>query len=352
MTSNTKPSLRSPNMEAETPKKPNASWPLYLIGALFFVGVLGIAAWNIELPYLAYSAGPVSDASDSIVADGVEVYPPDGELLMLTVISQDVNVFEALIAGVDPTIDLVRKQAVRREGESDEEYRNRVLQQMDDSNFVSVAVALDYLGYDMVPTEVVINEVMEGVPAADVLEPGDTVISVNGTAITTVDDFAPALEGYAVGDTIEMEVGRGDETETVDVELAERDDGSGDPMIGIILGELTEPPFPLSIEAGDVGGPSAGMMHTIAIIDSLTPGELTHGRVIAGTGTIKMDGTVGNIGGIRQKVVGAEAAGAEYIMVPEGNYESALTAERKSIEIVPVTTLDDAIAFLEGLDAA
>jgi PDZ domain-containing protein len=94
------------------------------------------------------------------------------------------------------------------------------------------------------------------------------------------------------------------------------------------------------------------MMHAIAIIDSLTPGELTRGHVVAGTGTIQLDGTVGNIGGVRQKVVGAEAAGAEYILVPQGNYQSALTAERDHIEIVPVSTLDDAIAFLDGLQPA
>lgn len=120
-------------------------------------------------------------------------------------------------------------------------------------------------------------------------------------------------------------------------------------MIGIVLGELTEPPFPIEIEAGDVGGPSAGMMHAIAIIDFLTEGELTGGRVIAGTGTIDLEGNVGSIGGIRQKVVGAEAAGADVILVPERNYESALTADRESIEIVPVATLDDAVTYLEGL---
>jgi PDZ domain-containing protein len=105
------------------------------------------------------------------------------------------------------------------------------------------------------------------------------------------------------------------------------------------------------IESGDVGGPSAGMMHTIAIIDTLTEGELSHGRVIAGTGTIRLDGTVGNIGGVRQKVVAAEAAGAEVIMVPAGNYQAALTAERNSIEIIPIATLDEAISYLESLDA-
>ena len=143
----------------------------------------------------------------------------------------------------------------------------------------------------------------------------------------------------------------GDEVDLV-VELAERDDEPGVPMIGIILGELTEPPFPIEIRPGDVGGPSAGMMHAIAIVDSLTEGELTNGKVIAGTGTIDLDGNVGSIGGIRQKVVAAEAAGADVILVPEGNYESALTAERDDIDIVSIATLDEAIDYLEDLDRA
>jgi PDZ domain-containing protein len=319
---------------------------------LFVVGFSSVVAWNIELPYLAYSAGPVSDAADSVLVEDIDFYPPDGELLMLTVVTQDVNIFEAAIAGVDPTIDLVRKQAVRREGETDEEYRNRVLQQMDDSNFRSIAVALAHLGYELVPTEVVINELVEEVPAAAVLQLGDTVLTVNGRDIESVDDFPPALEGYEVGDIIDMTVQRAGSDVAVEIELAEREDEPGVPMIGIVLGELTEPPFPIEIRAGDVGGPSAGMMHTIAIVDSLTEGELTHGRVIAGTGTIDLDGNVGGIGGIRQKVVAAEAAGADYILVPEANYESALTAERDDIEIVPVATLDQAISFLETLDTA
>ncbi|HET9258725.1 MAG TPA: S16 family serine protease [Acidimicrobiia bacterium] len=335
-----------------TATEKSSSWPLYLIGAFFFVGVVSVVIWNVELPYLAYSAGPVSDASDSVVAEEVDVYPPEGELLMLTVVSQDVNVFEALLAGLDPTVDLVRKQAVRRAGESDEDYRNRVLQQMDDSNFRAVAVALRYLGYEMPVTDVVINEIVEGVPAAAVLSLDDSVRAVNGFPIDSVDDFAPALDGYAVGDVITVEVERGEETLVLEVELAEREEEPGQPMIGVVLGELTESPFPLSIEAGDIGGPSAGMMHTIAIIDTLTEGELTRGHVIAGTGTIQPDGTVGSIGGIRQKVVGAEAAGAEAILVPQANYENALTAEYDDIEIVPVATLDDAISYLESLDAA
>jgi Lon-like protease len=343
--------LASP-MEATQPQERSASWPLYLIGALLFVGFMTVIAWNVELPYLAYSPGPVSDAADTVVVEEVAFYPPEGELLMLTIVGQDVNVFEALIAGFDPTIDLVRREAVRREGETDQEYRNRVLQQMDDSNFRAITVALEHLGYEMQPSEVVINEIVDGVPAASVLELGDTVVSVEGTGIDSLDDFGPVLEGAEPGDVIGMTLARNGESVEVEVELAEREEEPGTPMIGIVLGQLTEAPFPISLEAGDVGGPSAGMMHAIAIIDALTEGELTKGRAIAGTGTIQLDGSVGSIGGIRQKVVGAEAAGAEYILVPEGNYESALTAERDDIEIVSVSTLDEAIAFLDTLEPA
>jgi len=333
-------------------KREPTPWPLILIGALFAVATLGVVAWNVELPYLAYSAGPVSDAADLVVAEGVEVYPPDGELLMLTVVSQDVNIFEAIIAGIDPNIDLVRRQAVRRADESDEEYRNRVLQQMDDSNFRSISVALDYLEIEMITTDIVINEIVEGVPAESVLQPGDSIKAINGSSVMQFADIAPLLEGTTVGEVLVMTIGRGDEILEVEVVLAEREDEPGAAMIGVILGELTESPFPLRIESGNVGGPSAGMMHTLAIIDSLTPGELTNGLVIAGTGTIRIDGTVGPIGGIRQKVVGAEAAGATHILVPEGNYESALTAESISIDIVAIGSIEDAINFLENLKAA
>jgi PDZ domain-containing protein len=339
-------------MSSETQNKKSASWPLYLIGGLFAAATLCVIAWNLELPYLAYSAGPVDDAADSVVVEEVDYYPPDGELLMLTVITQDVNLFEAMIAGFDPTVDLVRKQTVRREGETDEQYRNRVLQQMDDSNYRSIAVALDYLGYELLPADVVVNDILPDVPAAEVLELGDTLRSLNGTTVSSLEDVGPALDGFEIGDVIDVGVERSGEEVDLQVELAEREDEPGVPMIGIVLGQLTEPPFPIEIQAGDVGGPSAGMMHTIAIIDALTDGELTQGHVVAGTGTIDLEGNIGSIGGIRQKVVGAEAAGAEYILVPQNNYESALTAERDSIEIVPVATLDDAIAFLEGLNTA
>jgi PDZ domain-containing protein len=151
---------------------------------------------------------------------------------------------------------------------------------------------------------------------------------------------------------VDIGVTRDGTAQTLQIELAEREDSPGGAMIGITVGEISEPPFPVSIDAGDVGGPSAGMMHALAIIDTLTPGEMTKGHIIAGTGTIAYDTTVGPIGGIRQKVVGAEAAGAEYILVPEDNFEAAMTAPRETIEIVPIGDLQDAISFFDQLEEA
>lgn len=336
----------------EDQQQTTSSWPLYLAGFLLFGGLLSVILWNVELPYLAWSSGPVSDAADAIEVEGPEIFAPDGELLMLTVLSQDVNVFEALIAGVDPTIDLIAKEKVRPPDESDEDYRTRVLSQMDESQTRAITVALAELGYEMIPQDVIVNEIVVGLPADGVLELGDIVTSVNGMDVARATDVTAALEGHKPGDQITLGVVREGSEREVEVTLAARDDDPESPIIGIVLRELTEPPFPVAIEAGNVGGPSAGMMHALAIIDTLTPGQLTKGNVIAGTGTIQFDGTVGNIGGIRQKVPAAEAAGATVILVPAGNYEEALTAHRNGIEIVPIATLEEAVAYLEGLDQA
>lgn len=341
--------MTNPEPAPTTP--PSQKRPAATIAGLFLAGFLALIAWNVELPYLAYSAGPVSDVTSSIDADEVVVYPPSGELLMLTVISQEINIFEYLVAQFDPSIDLVKTQAVRHPGETVEQYRARSLQQMDDSNFRSIVTALEYLGYEMVPVEVSISGIVEGVPAADVLELGDVVVEVDGVEVSSGEAIRAELVGKAPGDSLSLLIRRDGEEMRVEVELGERPETPGSPMIGVELDELKATPFPVSIRSGNVGGPSAGMMHTLAIIDNLTEGDLTKGHVIAGTGTIFQDGNVGAIGGVRQKVVAAEAAGASHILVPVDNYEEALTAPRSRIEIVPVSNLQEALEFFDSLPA-
>ena len=326
-------------------------WVVALFAGLFVSAGLAIGAWSVELPYLAFSPGPVGDAVDSVIVESdVQVYRPDGELLMLTVSAQDLNLYEVIATALDPAVDLVPRQAVRREGETDEQYRSRQLDLMDQSIQTAISVALSRAGYDPGPERYRIVEVLGGYPASDVLEPGDVLVSVDGAQIGTADDTRAALADNVPGDRVPITVERNNEILDVQVELVAAE-GEDRAVIGITIGPFIANP-PLDIDSGTIGGPSAGMMYTLAIIDLLNPEQLTRGHIVAGTGTIRGDGTVGAIGGIRQKVVAAEASGAELMLVPESNYEEALTAPRSSMELVPVGSIDDALAALAALDTA
>lgn len=313
-----------------------------------------MASWNVRLPYYAFSSGPVGDAISSVEVSGTEVFLPDGELLMLTVSSQEVNPFEALIAGVDPDVDLVRREAVRSPDETDEEFVARNRANMDLSKETAITLALTRLGYE-VSTEsdgVLVAEIVGDTPAEAVLQVDDVIKAINGRKVQLPNEISPIISALDVGETIDLDVRRGNEDLALTVELAPRSDDPSVPMIGISalpLNPRFQYPFPVDIDAGLIGGPSAGMMYTLAVLDVLTPGDLTAGRVVAGTGTIDEVGTVGAIGGVRQKVVAAEAAGAELMLVPASNYDEALTARRSQMELVPVANLDEALAALERI---
>jgi PDZ domain-containing protein len=314
-------------------------WPIVIAGLAVVVAGLLIGAWNVTLPFYAFSPGPVGDALDAVKASEVEVFEAEEELLMLTVSSQEVNPIEAFLAGIDPTVDLVRREAVRRPDETDEEFVSRNQASMDLSKEVAITLALRRLGYEVKTSSdgVEIVDVDETAPAAKVLRPSDVIT---------------ALAERQPGDLIALDLTRDGEEITVEVELIARDDDPAEPLIGISVGALAprfEFPFPIDIDAGLIGGPSAGMMYALAVMELLTPGSLSSGHIVAGTGTIDVEGNVGGIGGVRQKVVAAEAAGAEVMLVPASNYEEAQTAPRKGIELIPVGTLDEALEALASL---
>jgi Lon-like protease len=329
-------------------------WPIAAAIAALVLAIIAIAGWNLELDYYAFSSGPVGDAVAAVDVEGHDTFLPSGELMMLTVFGQPVNLFEAVVAGFDPDVDLVPESAVRPPDESDEEYVLRNRASMDLSTETAITVALRRLGFEITPSSdgIRVVEVADGVPAASLIQVGDVVLEVDGTAVTLVDELGPLIRAHAVGESVNIRVLRSGAEVTVAVELAPREDEPNVPMIGITAENLNprfEFPFPIEIEAGQIGGPSAGLMYTLAVMDLLAPEELTGGHVVAGTGTIDIEGNVGPIGGIRQKVVAAEAAGAELMLVPAGNYEEALTARRLAIELIAVSTLDEALAALAQL---
>jgi PDZ domain-containing protein len=319
---------------------------------------MALGAWNLSLPYYAFSSGPVGNAVDAISVEEVAVYPPGGELLMLTVSGQEVNPYEAIVAAFDPEIDLVPSEAVRPADEDDETFTQRNLASMDTSKETAIAVALERVGYqlELESDGVRVAAVVEDAPAAEVLEIGDLIEAVDGAPIRLSEDLVDRLAEHEIGDVIAIEISRSGSRREVPVELVAHVTDASRPMIGITAEDvnlrLGRPPFPIEIQSGLVGGPSAGMMYALAIIDVLTPGDLTAGHVVAGTGTVDVEGGVGNVGGVRQKVVAAEAAGAEYILIPQGNYEEALTLGPRLVQLIPVSTIDQALDFLGTLRPA
>ena len=328
-------------------------WVAATFVGLFFTAAAAIGAWSVELPYFAFSPGPVGDAIDVVQTDdSIRIYQPAGELLFLTVSLQEINLYEAVTAAIDPSIDLVRRQAVRRDDESDEEFKERTLDAMDQSIDTAVAVALDRTGIDVTIESdgVLVVDLVEGSGSDGVLEVDDVIVAVNGEPVQLSADIGVVIGDLEPGTVIDIDIMRDGEPMTVEVELTASEDGTRT-LIGI-LAQTANPRYPISIDAANVGGPSAGMMYTLAIMDLLVEGDLAKGHIVAGTGTISADGTVGRIGGIRQKVVAAEAAGAELMLVPAGDYEQALTAPRDHMELVSVATIDEAIAALDRLTPA
>lgn len=326
--------------------------PRWLTGFVIGVVVLTVSAvglWAVNLPYLVWSPGPVTNAFGIITPEpGVEMYPADGELLVLTVLQNtNVNAWDLAIAAADPTLDVYPRQAVFRAGESNQQYHDRELDAMAQTIQIATEVALSKVDNPPSNIRLQVLTVKGDFPAAQVLDPGDVILSIDGRDVTSIDVLRQALADKAAGDVVTLEIMRGSDTMTVDVALGEITDDSGvtRPAIGVTLG----PHPPLDIETNNVGGPSAGLMFTLSLIDLLTPDDLTEGHVIAGTGTISLDGTVGAIGGVRQKIVAAEAAGAEYMFVPQANWDEAQTADRKSMQLVEVASVDEALAFLATL---
>jgi Lon-like protease len=329
-------------------------WPYVAVGILLAVFLLVIIGWNVTLPYVVWSPGPVPEIVSMITVDGATTYPVKGNLYMLTVSQQDVNPYELVAAWRDPTVDVIPREAVRPVGQSPEEYQRVAQNDMVESKDTAVYVALTHLGYDVSYSGdgVYVSTVLEDTPAASVLQVGDVITAINGQEVDLATDAVALIQAHSIGDTITLTIQRGAQTIDVDVTLVPNTQDETRPMVGFGASTYNLSyvfPFEVDIDSTNIGGPSAGMMYTLAVIDVLTPDDITKGHRIAGTGTIASDGTVGAIGGVRQKVEGAEAAGAEYVLVPKDNYEDALTADVSNIQIVEIGTVDDALSFLSSL---
>ncbi len=216
---------------------------------------------------------------------------------------------------------------------------------MTDSQQVATAVAARSIGAK-VTERTVVSSVPEDSPAKGSLQGGDQITSIDGTPVSDGDDIRAAVQRHTAGDTLRMTVLRSGRT--VEVATRVRESG-GRPVIGILLGRTYSVPFDVKVDVGRVGGPSAGLMLSLGIRDVLTPGDLTGGKDIAGTGTMSPDGAVGPIGGIAQKVVGARADGADWFLAPADNCKDLAGRVPDGLSVVKVTTFEDALSSVEKI---
>jgi PDZ domain-containing protein len=349
-------------------------WPFVLAGLMMLIGafIFAAVAIPISMPYYALSPGPVADVSDYVTVAEPST-TTKGELLFLTVSLQEVNVVEWVAAKLDGHVDLAPRENIRPAGVSQEELRRQNLDLMERSQENAKYIALEYLGYEVtyVGSGALINSTIEGSAAEGVLLAGDIIKAVDGQEVEFSTDAVDLIGGRAPGDELALTIERPDPddpdvVETLDINLVlrpyryidENGDELDDPnrgMAGVMLTDAhVDIVFPVDIEINsqNIGGPSAGLMFTLEIIDELTDDDITHGYRIAGTGTINADGEVGPIGGMRQKTFGAIDAGAQYLLVPADNYQEAADAAGDDIDVISVANLQDAMTFLNSLGAA
>jgi PDZ domain-containing protein len=258
---------------------------------------------------------------------------------------------QALIGWLDPTVEVVDEDVILG-GQSEEENRQANLQDMTSSKDKATAVALEELGYQ-VPisgTGAIVFTVSADVPAAAVLEPGDVITGADGRPITVADQLVEIVQSKRPGDAIELTLERPGVADPISTStsLAARPDDPNVPMLGIQLGTRDlqfDFPVEVTIDSGQVGGPSAGLAFTLGIMDVLTPDSITGGQRIATTGTIDLEGNVGPVGGVPQKTVAVRRAGAQLFLVPSSEYEQAKEFAG-DMRVEPVDTIDDALRVL------
>lgn len=341
--------LTQPAVDANLPQRP-ARWPVVLAVFIVILAVLiGVGA-SITLPYYSFSPGPAYEIDDLVVVDNPD--PIDGEFYMLTISLSPVSVIEFGLAQLDPAVDIIPREYVRPVGQTDEQYRSRNQASMEESKTNAVYVALDYLGYDVQVSGdgVLVAGLTEGSPVEGILITDDVITKIDGVPVMVSSDLTALISERSVGDVVTLDVIRDGVPVTVSATLVEHVSDPTRPMVGFLA--VTHnwsytSPIDIEIDTTNVGGPSAGLMYTLTIIDLLSDDDLAGGRIIAGTGTIGLDGSVGPIGGIRQKIVAAEASGADVMFVPADNWDE-LEGFDVDIEKVRVETYLDALAYLAG----
>ncbi|MCW2671676.1 MAG: hypothetical protein JWP14_265 [Frankiales bacterium] len=318
---------------------------------------LGLAAAGsfATVPYVALKPGPACNTLATCYGTRVLSFTPDthhqraGALQLTTVSVQDhLTLFEALAGWLSPSDAVLPREVVFDPTQTTQQTNQQNTQEMVDSQNAATAAALTYLGYKGTVTFSV-SAVSPGAPADGKLKAGDVITSVDGTPVTSADQLRKLISGRKVGQAVTIGYVRGGQRDTVTLTTKGAPDDPKRAIVGITPGIRTEFPIKVDIKLQDVGGPSAGLMFALGIVDELGPVDLTGGLNVAGTGEIAADGTVSPIGGIAQKMRGAKAHGATVFLSPADNCAEAKKTKPSGITLVKVSSLRTALDALTAL---
>jgi PDZ domain-containing protein len=259
-------------------------------------------------------------------------------------VEDQITLWDALRGWLSPGDAVVPREVIYPPDQTQQQIDQQNQSDFKESENSAQVAALRKLGY---PVHVTVQAVTSGAPADGRLKVGDVIASVDGQAVSSAQKLTELIRAKPVGTALAIGYTRDGTAGTVSVTTAK--DDSGTPRIGVQITEKQDSPYKIDITLSDVGGPSAGLMFSLGILDKLEPQDLTGGLVIAGTGTIDGDGVVGAIGGIPQKMRAAKRDGARIFLAPSDNCAEARANAVPGLELVKVKTLDDALAALATL---
>ena len=318
---------------------------------IFFIALMPIGLVKTE--YYFMSPGPPYQWE--IEYGNNENYSFDGNLYQLTVRRDEANIYVYLWSLLNSSYDLYPREVILPDGVTPQELSEISIQNMRTSENVAIAVALKNIGYEIESKGdgVAVVGLLEDSPVKDKLKKGDLINSINNTDIYSATEFISTLRTYSIGETVSIgllrEIDGIKEQIYIKTTLIEHVEYEGEPMVGFLATTVNERfdfPFEIDIKTGNVGGPSAGLMMALNVYNNLIPEDITNSKIIAGTGTIEIDGSVGPVGGIKQKIIAAKRAGAELILVPVANFEEAKQFETDKTAIVAVDSFDEALAVI------
>ena len=319
----------------------------------------------IPSPYAVEGPGPTLDVMGTVLdedgevlpvisIDGATTYPDEGTLRLLTVSvsgspQHPRSWFSLIPAVLNPKQQIRPLEDFFPEGISEDERTERNSALMMSSQEVAAAAAFLELGEE-IPIELTVADISEGGPATGVLEVGDTILRVGGEAIERFDELRERIVAGGADAPLTLTVGR--DGEEVDLELTPAvPEGGTEPLIGAVIQSTLELPRDVQFAVEDIGGPSAGLVFALGIMDRMTKESMLEGLNVAGTGTISIDGRVGPIGGLEQKLLGAQSAGSELFLMPLANCADLPERIPSGLQVATVETLDEAVSAIEAAAA-